>query len=461
MKKKSFLLSALALSIGVNLAVVPATQASLPSQIQGQPLPSLAPMLEKVLPAVVSVHVEGTASDSKQQQIPEQLKRFFEQNGQDGAQGDEKSQEFEGLASGVIIDAAKGYVLTNNHVVNGADKISVQLSDGREFDAKLVGHDEQTDIALIQLNGATKLTQVKIADSDQLKVGDFAVAIGNPFGLGQTATSGIVSALGRSGLNLEGLENFIQTDAAINRGNSGGALVNLNGELIGLNTAILASSGGNIGIGFAIPSNMAMGLAQQLIQFGEVKRGQLGIKGTEMTAEMAKAFNVDVQRGAFVNEVLPQSAAAKAGIKAGDIITSVDGKAIANFAELRVKIGTTPPGQDVKIGLLRDSKPLTVTVKLDNSTQSSAGAELTTPALQGATLSDGAAKDGTKGVKVDEVEKSTPAAQFGLQKDDVIVGVNRTPVQNLAELRKLLETKPPLLALSVMRGEENIYLLLP
>ena len=461
MKKKSFLLSALALSIGVNLAVVPATQASLPSQIQGQPLPSLAPMLEKVLPAVVSVHVEGTESDSKQQQIPEQLKRFFEQNGQDGAQGDEKSQEFEGLASGVIIDAAKGYVLTNNHVVNGADKISVQLSDGREFDAKLVGHDEQTDIALIQLNGATKLTQVKIADSDQLKVGDFAVAIGNPFGLGQTATSGIVSALGRSGLNLEGLENFIQTDAAINRGNSGGALVNLNGELIGLNTAILASSGGNIGIGFAIPSNMAMGLAQQLIQFGEVKRGQLGIKGTEMTAEMAKAFNVDVQRGAFVNEVLPQSAAAKAGIKAGDIITSVDGKAIANFAELRVKIGTTPPGQDVKIGLLRDSKPLTVTVKLDNSTQSSAGAELTTPALQGATLSDGAAKDGTKGVKVDEVEKSTPAAQFGLQKDDVIVGVNRTPVQNLAELRKLLEAKPPLLALSVMRGEENIYLLLP
>ncbi|MEJ5179079.1 serine endoprotease DegQ [Erwinia sp. MYb416] len=461
MKKKSFLLSALALSIGVNLAVVPATQASLPSQIQGQPLPSLAPMLEKVLPAVVSVHVEGTESDSKQQQIPEQLKRFFEQNGQDGAQGDEKSQEFEGLASGVIIDAAKGYVLTNNHVVNGADKISVQLSDGREFDAKLVGHDEQTDIALIQLNGATKLTQFKIADSDQLKVGDFAVAIGNPFGLGQTATSGIVSALGRSGLNLEGLENFIQTDAAINRGNSGGALVNLNGELIGLNTAILASSGGNIGIGFAIPSNMAMGLAQQLIQFGEVKRGQLGIKGTEMTAEMAKAFNVDVQRGAFVNEVLPQSAAAKAGIKAGDIITSVDGKAIANFAELRVKIGTTPPGQDVKIGLLRDAKPLTVTVKLDNSTQSSAGAELTTPALQGATLSDGAAKDGTKGVKVDEVEKSTPAAQFGLQKDDVIVGVNRTPVQNLAELRKLLEAKPPLLALSVMRGEENIYLLLP
>lgn len=461
MKKTSFLLSALALSIGVNMMVVPATHAALPSQIQGEPLPSLAPMLEAVLPAVVSVHVEGTDSDSQPQPIPDPLKRFFDQNGQDGAQGDDKSEEFEGLASGVIIDAAKGYVLTNNHVVSGANKISVQLSDGREFDAKLVGRDEQTDIALIQLKDATRLTQVKIADSDKLKVGDFAVAIGNPFGLGQTATSGIVSALGRSGLNLEGLENFIQTDAAINRGNSGGALVNLNGELIGLNTAILASSGGNIGIGFAIPSNMAMGLAQQLIQFGEVKRGQLGIKGTEMTADMAKAFNIDVQRGAFVNEVLPQSAAAKAGIKAGDIITSVNDKAVTNFAELRVKIGTTPPGQEVKIGLVRDGKPQTVTVKLDNSTQSSASAALLTPALQGATLSDGAAKDGTKGVKVDEVAKSTPAAQFGLQKEDVIVGVNRTPVQNLAELRKLLEAKPPLLALSVMRGNENIYLLLP
>ena len=459
MKNKLFLLSALALSVGVNMATVPAAVAALPGQIQGQQLPSLAPMLEKVLPAVVSVHVEGTEKES-QQQIPDQLKRFFGQDGEEGAPGNDKSQEFEGLASGVIIDAAKGYVLTNNHVVNGADKISVQLSDGREFTAKLVGHDEQTDIALIQLIDAKNLTQIKIADSDQLKVGDFTVAIGNPFGLGQTATSGIVSALGRSGLNLEGLENFIQTDAAINRGNSGGALVNLNGELIGLNTAILASSGGNIGIGFAIPSNMAMGLAQQLIQFGEVKRGQLGIKGTEMTADMAKAFKVDIQHGAFVNEVLPQSAAAKAGIKAGDIITSVDGKNVANFAELRVKIGTTPPGQEVKVGLLRDGKTVTVTVKLDNSSQTTASAELMTPALQGATLSDGAAKDGTKGVKVDEVAKATPAAQFGLQKDDVIVGVNRTPVQNLAELRKLLETKPDLLALSIMRGDENIYLLL-
>ncbi|MCU5773455.1 serine endoprotease DegQ [Erwiniaceae bacterium BAC15a-03b] len=454
MKKKSLLFSALALSIGLNLTVAPQAMAALPAQIQGQSLPSLAPMLEKVLPAVVSVHVEGTQVQT--QDIPEPLKRFF---GQEGG-GESQPQPFEGLGSGVIINAEKGYVLTNNHVVNGADKISVQLSDGNEYDAKLIGHDEQTDIALIQISGAKNLTQVKIADSDQLKVGDFAVAIGNPFGLGQTATSGIISALGRSGLNLEGLENFIQTDAAINRGNSGGALVNLNGELIGINTAILASSGGNIGIGFAIPANMAMNLAQQLIEFGEVKRGQLGIKGTEMTAEMAKAFNVDAQRGAFVSEVLPKSAAATAGIKAGDIIVSIDDKPITSFAELRVKIGTTAPGKEVKIGLLRDGKPVAVTVKLENSAQSTASAAQLSPALQGATLSDGQLKDGTKGVKVDAVAKSTPAEQIGLHKDDVIIGINRNPIHNLAELRKALEAKPPLVALNVVRAGESIYLLL-
>ncbi|WP_312203844.1 trypsin-like peptidase domain-containing protein, partial [Mixta calida] len=235
MKKKSLLLSAVALAVGMNLTVAPSAMATLPAQVQNQPLPSLAPMLEKVLPAVVSVHVEGTATDDQTQDLPEPLKRFF---GQDQGE-DAQPQPFEGLGSGVIIDAQKGYVLTNNHVVNGANKISVQLSDGREYDARLIGRDEQTDIALIQLQGASNLTQVKVADSDQLRVGDFAIAIGNPFGLGQTATSGIISALGRSGLNLEGLENFIQTDAAINRGNSGGALVNLNGELIGINTAIL------------------------------------------------------------------------------------------------------------------------------------------------------------------------------------------------------------------------------
>ncbi|EJD6658790.1 TPA: serine endoprotease DegQ [Enterobacter cloacae] len=454
MKKKNQLLSALALSVGLSLSASFPAFAALPSQVPGQTaIPSLAPMLEKVLPAVVSVQVEGTAVQS--QRVPEELKKYF---------GDEspeqQAQPFEGLGSGVIIDAAKGYILTNNHVISQADKISVQLNDGREFDAKLIGGDDQSDIALLQVQNPSNLTQIAIADSDKLRVGDFAVAVGNPFGLGQTATSGIISALGRSGLNLEGLENFIQTDASINRGNSGGALLNLNGELIGINTAILAPGGGSIGIGFAIPSNMAKTLAQQLIQFGEVKRGLLGIKGMEMSADIAKAFNINVQRGAFVSEVLPNSGSAKAGIKSGDVIVSLNDKPLSSFAELRSRIATTEPGAKVKLGLIRDGKPLNVEVTLDKSTSSSASAELIAPALQGATLSDGQLKDGTKGIIIDTVEKSSPAAQAGLHQDDVIIGVNRTRVQSIAELRKVLESKPTVIALQIMRGNESIYILL-
>ncbi|ATA20510.1 serine protease DegQ [Gibbsiella quercinecans] len=454
MNKKSLILSTLAMAIGLSTAAVPAANATLPVAVQGQQMPSLAPMLEKVLPAVVSVHVEGTQVQS--QQVPEEFKRFFGPNFPTQRQN---ARPFEGLGSGVIIDSAKGYILTNNHVINNADKIKVQLNDGREFDAKLIGRDEQTDIALLQVS-ATNLTAVKMADSDQLRVGDFAVAVGNPFGLGQTATSGIISALGRSGLNLEGLENFIQTDASINRGNSGGALVNLNGELIGINTAILAPSGGNVGIGFAIPSNMAQKLSQQLIEFGEVKRGLLGIKGSEMTAEMAKAFNTTAQRGAFVSEVMPKSAAAKAGIKAGDILISIDGKPVSSFAELRAKVGTTAPGTTIKVGLLRDGKPLEVAVTLENSESASTNAETLSPALQGASLSNGALASGDPGVKIDNVTKDSPAAQAGLQKGDVIIGVNRQRVKNVTDLRKVLEAKPPVMALNIARGGETLYLLL-
>ncbi|MCL2892761.1 serine endoprotease DegQ [Brenneria tiliae] len=456
MKKKSLLFSALAMSISLTLSSFPAANAALPAVVPGQQqLPSLAPMLEKVLPAVVSVHIEGT--QVQRQRIPEEFKFFFGPNLPTDKQS---TRPFEGLGSGVIIDAAKGYVLTNNHVINNADKIRVQLNDGREYEAKLIGRDEQSDIALLQLTDAKNLVEIKMADSDQLRVGDFAVAVGNPFGLGQTATSGIISALGRSGLNLEGLENFIQTDASINRGNSGGALVNLNGELIGINTAILAPGGGNIGIGFAIPSNMAQNLAQQLVEFGEVKRGVLGIKGSEMTAEMAKAFKVDAQRGAFVSEVLPQSAAAKAGIKAGDVLTSLDGKPINSFAELRAKIGTTAPGKTVKIGLLRDGKRQEVSVVLDNSATATTSAETLYPALQGASLTNGQVKDGSKGVQIDNVAKDSPAAQIGLQKGDIIIGVNRERVENITQLRKVLEAKPAVLALNIVRGDETIYLLL-
>ena len=449
MKKKNQLLSALALSVGLSLSASFPVSAALPSQVPGQEaIPSLAPMLEKVLPAVVSVQVEGTARQS--QRIPEELKKYF---GEDAP--DQQAQPFEGLGSGVIIDAAKGYILTNNHVISQADKISVQLNDGREFDAKLIGGDDQSDIALLQVQNPSNLTQIAIADSDKLRVGDFAVAVGNPFGLGQTATSGIVSALGRSGLNLEGLENFIQTDASINRGNSGGALLNLNGELIGINTAILAPGGGSIGIGFAIPSNMAKTLSQQLIQFGEVKRGLLGIKGMEMSADIAKAFKLNVQRGAFVSEVLPNSGSAKAGVKSGDVIVSLNDKPLSSFAELRSRIATTEPGAKVKLGLIREGKPLTVEVTLDKSTSSSASAEQISP-----TLSDGQLKNGTKGISVTTVEKSSPAAQAGLHQDDVIVGVNRTRVQSIAEMRKVLESKPAVIALQIIRGNDTLYILL-
>lgn len=453
MNKKNQLLSALALCVGFALPASFPVYAAMPSQVPGQaPLPTLAPMLEKVLPAVVSVKVEGTAQQS--QRIPEELKKYF------GEDGTDQAQPFEGLGSGVVIDAAKGYVLTNNHVISEADKISVQMNDGREFEAKLIGGDDQSDIALLQLQNATNLTQIAVADSDKLRVGDFAVAVGNPFGLGQTATSGIISALGRSGLNLEGLENFIQTDASINRGNSGGALLNLHGELIGINTAILAPGGGSVGIGFAIPSNMARTLAQQLIDFGEVKRGLLGIKGMEMSADIAKAFNLNVQRGAFVSEVLPNSGSAKAGIKSGDVIVSLNDKPLSSFAELRSRIATTKPGTKVKLGLLREGKPMTVEVTLDKSTSSSASAEMIAPALQGATLSDGQLKDGTKGITLESVEKSSPAAQAGLHEDDVIIAVNRTRVQSIAEMRKVLENKPAVIALQIVRGNDTLYILL-
>lgn len=456
MKKTTLLLSALTVSLGLSFSSVPAASAALPTTVAGEQMPSLAPMLEKVLPAVVSVYVEGT--QVQRQRIPEEFKFFFGPN----MPSEQRSvRPFEGIGSGVIIDGEKGYVVTNNHVVNNADKIRVQLNNGKEYQAKLIGRDEQSDIALLQLTDAKGkgLTAVKMADSDALRVGDFAVAVGNPFGLGQTATSGIISALGRSGLSMEGLENFIQTDASINRGNSGGALVNLNGELIGINTAILAPSGGNIGIGFAIPSNMVQNLTEQLIKYGEVKRGMLGIKGSEMTAEMAKAFKVDAQRGAFVSEVIPKSAAAEAGIKSGDVIVSLDGKAIHSFAELRAKVATAGAGKKVKMGLLREGKPMEVNVELQNSTQSATSAETLMPALQGATLNNGEAQ-GNKGVLIKDVEKGSAAAQSGLRAGDVIIGVNSERTQNIGELRKILDSKPSVVALNILRGNDNIYLIL-
>ncbi|MCG9712475.1 Do family serine endopeptidase DegQ [Shewanella insulae] len=449
MKTKLSLLSAALL--GASLMVMPAvSQAAIPLAVDGQELPSLAPMLEKTTPAVVAVAVSGT--HVSKQRLPDAFRYFF---GPNAPREQVQERPFKGLGSGVIIDAKKGYIVTNNHVIDGADEILIGLHDGREIEAKLIGTDAESDVALLQIE-AKNLVALKRADSDDLKVGDFAVAIGNPFGLGQTVTSGIVSAMGRSGLGIEMLENFIQTDAAINSGNSGGALVNLNGELIGINTAIVAPGGGNVGIGFAIPANMVNNLVDQLIEHGEVRRGVLGVSGRDLDSELAQGFGLDSQHGGFVNEVMPDSAADKAGIKAGDIIISVNGKPIKSFQELRAKIGTMGAGAKVKLGLIRDGDEKTVTAVLgeaNQQTETAAGA--VHPMLAGATL-----ENSKKGVEITEIAQGSPAAASGLLKGDIIVGVNRTRIEDLKELKAELKEQHGAVALKLLRGSNSLYLVL-
>lgn len=477
MKKTTLAMSALALSLGLALSPLSASAAETSSAATtAQPMPSLAPMLEKVMPSVVSINVEGSTTVNTPR-MGRNFQQFFGDNspfcqdgspfqnspfcqggqGGPGGNGGSQQEKFMALGSGVIIDAAKGYVVTNNHVVDNANTIKVSLSDGRKFDAKVVGKDPRSDIALIQIQDPKNLTAIKIADSDALRVGDYTVAIGNPFGLGETVTSGIVSALGRSGLNVENYENFIQTDAAINRGNSGGALVNLNGELIGINTAILAPDGGNIGIGFAIPSNMVQSLTGQMVKYGQVKRGELGIMGTELSSDLAKAMKVDAQRGAFVSQVLPNSSAAKAGIKAGDVITSLNGKPISSFSALRAQVGTMPVGSKIELGLVRDGKPVTVSLELQQSSQTQVDSNSIFSGIDGAEMSN---KGNDKGVVVSSVKAGSQAAQIGLKKGDVIIGANQQPVKNIADLRKLFDSKPSVLALNIQRGDSTIYLLM-
>jgi Do/DeqQ family serine protease len=454
MKMKLTLLSAamLTASIGLSAAMMPTlAQAAIPQSVDGQMLPSLAPMLEKTMPAVVSVAVSGTHVST--QRIPDVFRHFF---GPNGPQEQTQERPFRGLGSGVIIDAEKGYIVTNNHVINGADDIQIGLSDGREVKAKLIGTDPESDIALLQIE-AKNLTGIKQTDSEDIRVGDFAVAIGNPFGLGQTVTSGIVSALGRSGLGIEQLENFIQTDAAINSGNSGGALVNLNGELMGINTAIVAPSGGNVGIGFAIPANMVNNLVAQIIEHGEVKRGVLGISGRDLDKELAKGFGLDTQHGGFINEVVSGSAADKAGLKAGDIIISVNGKKIKTFQELRAKVATLGAGAKVDLGIMRDSNEKRITVVLgeaDNAASSEAGA--IHPMLQGANLENSS----RSGIEITDVAQGSPAAINGLKKGDLIVGINRNKISDLKTLKARLKDQQGGVALKILRDNSLLYLVL-
>lgn len=450
MKKITLLVSSVLLSSSVVLSSLPA-HANLPMYVDGQKMPSLAPMLEQVTPAVVLISVRGT-HEVQQRNVPDAFKFFF---GNPRLQKPSRERPFQGLGSGVIIDAEKGYIVTNNHVIKEADEIQITLKDGRQIDAKKIGADENSDIALLQVD-ADNLKEVQIADSDKLRVGDFAVAIGSPFGLGQTVTSGIVSALGRSGLNADNFEDFIQTDAAINSGNSGGALINLRGDLIGINTAIIGPNGGNVGIGFAIPSNMVKSLVDQIIEFGEVRRGVLGVSGRSVTGEFAEAMELEEAQGAFVEQVVEDSSAAEAGIEAGDVITKVNGKKIKSFSELRGKIGSIGAGNKVKLTVIKangDEETYNVTLKKAES----ANVE---PAsihrmLEGAELANN-----TKGygVSITSVQDDSPAAMIGLKPKDIISGINRKRVKNIAELRDYLKDNKGISLLNIVRGNTNLFI---
>lgn len=404
---------------------------------------------------MVDISISGSRSN---QQIFPDLFRFFS----DDEEQSPAHQTFIGLGSGVIIDSTKGYIITNFHVIEDADEIKVTLKSGQEFNALLVGEDKQSDIALLQIKTDKLLTQIELANSDQLRVGDLVIAIGNPFGLGQTVTSGIISALGRSGLNLENLENFIQTDAAINSGNSGGALVNLRGELIGINTALIGPSGGNIGIGFAIPSNMINNLIQQLVQFGEIRRGVLGIRGGELTHELTKTFALDSKHGAFIYQVNPGSAAQEAGLQAGDVIVSLDGQAISSFSALRAKIGSLSVGKKIELGIIREGKILTInaTLKAAPANKTKLQAQALHPYLSGAILINQEGKNKNKGVLVAAVEQGSVAENYGFQQGDIIIGINRKRVRNLTELSEFLTTSPETLAVNVLRDRRQLYLIL-
>ena len=414
-------------------------------------MPSLAPMLEKATPAVVNINVAGNRE--VRQRIPDAFQQLF------GRGELRQAQPFRALGSGVIIDAAKGYVVTNSHVVNQADEIQVTLKDGRTFDAKKIGEDPESDIALLQIK-ADDLTAIPVSDSDNLRVGDYAIAIGNPFGLGQTVTSGIVSALGRGGLDIEKYEDFIQTDAAINSGNSGGALVNLKGELIGINTAILGPNGGNIGIGFAIPANMMKNLVAQIVEFGEVKRGVLGIEGRDLNSELAKSMNVKSNQGVFINKVTPDSGADKAGIKAGDVVVSLNGKPIHNMSELRARVGTLGVGKSVKLGIVREDQQKELSVTLSGADQAKVTAGNLHEMLAGAEFANAKTSDGDKGVEITSVANGSPAKLIGLEKGDVIIGVGRLRIETVSQLREVLSKAKGTIPLQVQREDTVFYVLL-
>ncbi|HID46379.1 MAG TPA: Do family serine endopeptidase [Chromatiaceae bacterium] len=418
---------------------------------------SIAPVLEKVLPAVVNISTSKMVG-SKQRQLL--LDPFFLQP---FAYRDRPVQKkSQSLGSGVIVDADKGWVITNHHVVDGADEIMVTLRDQRSFTAKLLGKDPAVDIALLQID-ADKLTALPLSDSEYLRVGDFVVAIGNPFGLGQTVTYGIVSALGRTGLGIEGYEDFIQTDASINPGNSGGALVTTRGKLVGINTAIIGG-GGNIGIGFAIPATMVKAIVAQLAQYGEVQRGQLGVVMQDMTRELASAFGIDNHWGAVVTQVLPGSAADKAGLVSGDIIVAIDGKEVADGGALRNAVGMLRAGSTIDLKVIRDGKKKNIRATIALPKDARAEGSKFNKRLEGAllgNLDDKHPLAETGGVEVVKVRRNSPAWEAGLRSGDVIVSVNRQPVGSLMEFSALAaQAGRRDLLLNVVRGNGALFVVI-
>jgi Do/DeqQ family serine protease len=428
--------------------------AGLPPIVDGQPLPSLAPMLERVTPAVVNINSKTKVRVRNPFMDDPFFRQFF------GMQDMPRERVEQSLGSGVIIDAAKGYVLTNNHVIEGADDISVTLHDGRTVQAQLVGTDPETEVAVVKIT-AQNLASLPLADSSKLRVGDFVVALGNPFGLGQTVTSGIVSALGRTGLRGLGYQNFIQTDASINPGNSGGALVDLHGQLVGINTAIFSPSGGNIGIGFAIPSNLCRDVMNQLIATGTVKHGSLGVQTQDLTDEIARALGVQPGQGAVVTRVQAGSPAATAGLQAGDVIVRVDGHPVHSAADLHNDEGLAPVGSSLALELLREGKTVDATVRLVAESTASANGDVIDARLKGADLGEAdarARREGLTGVRVNRVAANSRAAVAGLQSGDLIVGVNQTDISGLDDLKTMLSRRPHQVLLSVVRGQQAFLL---